>query len=452
MKTFSSLAFAPLAAALLVACSSASSPPAEGPVAGHDQAKSSLARDTAPALTAAETKALGDGSEALTSDLLGKLRATPEAAGNFAFSPFSIQVALSMPYAGAKGETATEIAKTMRWTAPQARVAKSYDFATLELAKRAEQGLASATAKANEGPVKGTPPSAENFRLHVVNSLWGDKRMVFEAPFLDTMATDYGAGVTLADFVADPEAERLAINGWVADETQQKIKDLLPGGSIDASTRLVLVNAIHLKLPWAEELYVESTPSKFTRADGSKVDATFVGKTEAYGYFEDASAQAVRVPLEGGSVSMVFVLPKSDLAGFEAGYGATTLGAIRAGMVTQSVRFSVPKFKFETASLKLKDVLVALGMSKPFQMGVADFTGIGHTDGALYIGDVIHKAMVGLDEKGVEAAAATAVVMKAGSAPGEPKVLRADRPFFFAIVDEPTNQVLFAGHVADPSK
>jgi serpin B len=452
MKTLLSFALASVAASFLVACSSSSGPSPVNP-GGHDVAKSSLARDEAPTLTAAETKAIGDGSAALTSDLLGKLRATPEAAGNFAFSPFSIQVALSMPYAGAKGDTATEIAKTMHWTVPQARVAKSYDWATLQLAKRADEGVAAGQKKAAEDPTHETvAPSADNYRLHVVNSLWADKRMVFETPFLDTMATDYGAGVTLADFVANADGERLAINGWVSDETQQKIQNLLPQGSIDTSTRLVLVNALHLKLPWAEEMYAESTTSKFTRADGSQVDATFVRTSEHYAWFEDASVTAVNIPLEGGSVSMVFMIPKSDLASFEAGFTATTLSTIRDGMTFQTVDFSVPKFKFETASLKLKDVLESLGMTKSFQAGVADFSGIGHTDGPLYVGDVIHKAMVGLDEKGVEAAAATAVVMKAGAMPTEPKTVRANKPFFFAIVDQPTNQVLFAGHVADPSK
>jgi serpin B len=380
----------------------------------------------------------------------------PEAKGNFAFSPFSIEVAMSMPYAGAKGATAAEIAKTLHWTLPQAGVAKAYDWATLELGQRADQALAKATAKANQGSGYGekvAAPSADSFRLHVVNSIWGDRRLTFESPFLDSMARNYGAGVTLADFVASPDAERLAINAWVSDETQQKIQNLLPQGSIDDSTRLVLVNALHLKMPWSEALYAGSTPSSFTRADGSKVDVTFVGANRDLGYYEDASSIAVSVPLEGGSVSMLFVLPKGDLASFEAAFTSATLATIQSGLKTTPVDLQLPKFRFETASIKLKEALVALGMITPFQVGVADFSGIGHTDGPLFIGDVFHKAMVGLDEKGVEAAAATAVVMNSGTAApvDPPKQVHADRPFFFAIVDAPTSSVLFAGHVADPT-
>ncbi len=445
------------AALAVVGCSGSSPADANpSPVAGHDQAKSALARDTAPSLTDAERKSVADGHLALTADLFGKLRTTPAASGNFAFSPFSIEVAMSMPYAGAKGATATEIAKTLHWTLPQADVAKAYDWATLELGQRADQSLASAQNKASQagsyGP-KVDAPSADSFRLHVVNSIWGDRRMTFESPFLDAMATNYGAGVTLADFVANPDAERLAINAWVSDETQQKIQDLLPQGAIDDSTRLVLVNALHLKMPWSDAMSAASTPAAFTRADGSKVDVTYVGASRELDYFEDAGSIAVRVPLEGGSVSMMFVIPKGDLATFEASLTAGTFATIRAGLKSTPVDLELPKFRFETASIKLKETLQALGMLTPFQVGVADFSGIGHTDGPLFIGDVFHKAMVGLDEKGVEAAAATAVVMNAGTAAptDPPKQVHADRPFFFAIVDEPTSSVLFAGHVADPT-
>jgi serpin B len=444
-------------AALAGAAGCSGSSPADGnpsPVAGHDQAKSSLARDTAPSLTDAERQSVAEGHLALTADLVGKLRTTPEAKGNFAFSPFSIEVAMSMPYAGAKGATASEIAKTLHWTLPQAGVAKAYDWATLELAQRADQSLASATKKASEGygPTV-EAPSADSFRLHVVNAIWGDRRMTFESPFLDSMARDYGAGVTLADFVASPDAERLAINAWVSDETQQKIQNLLPAGSIDDSTRLVLVNALHLKMPWSEAMVAASTPAPFILADGSKVDVTYVGTNRELEFYEDASSMTVRVPLEGGSVSMMFVIPKGDLATFEASLTAGTFATIRAGLKATPVELQLPKFRFETASIKLKETLQALGMLTPFQVGVADFSGIGHTDGPLFIGDVFHKAMVGLDEKGVEAAAATAVVMNAGSAGpvDPPKQVHANRPFFFAIVDEPTSSVLFAGHVADPT-
>lgn len=425
---------------LLLACSGGSD---DGSVTERKMAKSGLARDTAPSLTADEKKAVAEGGLAVTSDLLGQLKG--DSAQNLAFSPFSIGVALSMTYVGAKGATAEEMAKAMRWTLPKEKVSKAFDWTTLEMAKRADQALAMATANAK---AEGATVDAAAFRLHVINSIWADQRMKFVPAFLDVMATDYGTGVTLADFAGAPETERLAINKWVSDETQEKIKDLLPAGSIDSNTATVLVNALHLKLPWAEKLDLETSPAKFTRADGSKVDATFVAGTQSMGWYEDDAVQAVRIPLQGRSVSMIVALPKKDLKSYEASLDLAKL----VSASTSTVQLSLPKFRFETASLSLSTALKALGMKKAFVAGEADFSGMGSTGNPLYIGDVFHKAMVGLDEKGVEAAAATAVVIKDLSAPLVDHTLRVDRPFFFAIVDQPTNTVLFAGHVADPTK
>jgi serpin B len=413
---------------------------------GRKMARSELARDTAPTLTADEKNAIAEGGFALTSVLLGQLKG--DSAANLAFSPFSIGVALSMTYVGAKGVTADEMAKAMHWTLPKQRVSKAFDGSTLELAKRADQALAMATEAAKSSGAAVDPAA---FRLHVVNSIWADERMKFVPEFLDVMATDYGNGVTLANFSGAPETERLAINQWVSDETQEKIKDLLPAGAIDANTATVLVNALHLKLPWLEKLDVEPAAKPFTRTDGSTVDATFVGDTQSVGWFEDDSVQAVRIPLQGRSVSMVVALPKKDLKTFEAALDGATLSKL-VSSPSSSVHLALPKFRFETAALSLSTALKALGMKAAFIAGQADFSGMGSTGNPLYIGDVFHKAMVGLDEKGVEAAAATAVVITAASDPVVEHTLRADRPFFFAIVDEPTRTVLFAGHVTDPMK
>lgn len=430
----------------LTACLFACSGNGADTPAGRKMARSELARDTAPTLTADEKKAIADGGFALTSDLLGQLKG--DSSGNLAFSPFSIGVALSMTYVGAKGATADEMAKAMHWTLPKERVSKAFDWSTLELAKRADAALAMATDAA-KGSGSTVDPAA--FRLHVVNSIWADERMKFVPAFLDVMATDYGTGVTLANFSGAPDTERLAINQWVSDETQEKIKDLLPAGSIDANTATVLVNALHLKLPWLEKLDVEPEAKPFTRADGSKVDATFASGTQAMGWFEDDAVQAVRIPLQGRNVSMIVALPKKDLKTFEAALDGAMLSKL-VSSASSSVQLALPKFRFETASLSLSTALKALGMKAAFIAGQADFSGMGSTGNPLYISDVFHKAMVGLDEKGVEAAAATAVVIKDLSAPSVEHTLRADRPFFFAIVDEPTSTVLFAGHVADPTK
>ena len=441
------LTLAPLAA--VTACSSSSSPASPGGPAGHAEARSALARDTAPALTDAEKQAVADGSDGLTTALLGQLPTD----GNLAYSPFSIGVALSMLYAGAKGQTATEMAQALHWTLPQARVAKAYDWTTLALATRADDAFAVTQKRAADSNGTLSAPDASNFRLHVVNSLWADQRMHFESPFLDTMAVDYGAGVTLADFAGAPDTERLAINQWVSDETLGRIQDLLPQGSVSKDTAVALVNAMHLKLPWALELTASSTPAPFTTSGGATVSASYVGTVDSFGWYEDASVQVVRVPLAGGKVSMIFAMPKTgDLKGFEAGLTSAKLAAIRTGVANQMVDLRLPKFRFTSSSISLTTALKALGMKAAFIAGEADLSGMGSTGNPLYVSDVFHKAMVGLDEKGVEAAAATAVLVSDASVVLPQMTFHADHPFFFTIVDEPTGTTLFAGRVTDPTK
>jgi serpin B len=294
-------------------------------------------------------------------------------------------------------------------------------------------------------------PDAASFRLHLVNSVWARQDVRFEAPFLDTLAVDYGAGVTLADFMGNPEGERAAINGWVASETQQKIQDLIPSGGITRDTAVVLVNAVHLKLPWPAPLGVEPQPAPFGTEAGTPVQARFVAASGSYLYAEDASAQAVEIPLEGGEVAFLLVVPKAGLSSFE-GALATNLPALRGALVRKEANVSLPKFTFTSSSVSLSKPLKALGLVDAFDAAQADFSGITGSQ-RLFFSDVLHKAMIGLDEKGVEAAAATAVVMAGTSAPTDPpKVVRADKPFFFAIVDKPTSTILFAGHVKDPTR
>jgi serpin B len=449
MKNLPILALVTLASSL-VACSSE---PGGSPSSnGHAAASSALARDTAPNVTAAEKAALAASSEGFAARLVGALATeSPDAlAGNFVFSPVSIATALSMPYAGARGATATQIAQALGWTVPQERVAKSFNGATLGYGARAATALEAARRKAAMDPSSAAPDAA-SFRLHLVNAVWARQDVTFAAPFLDTLAVDYGAGVTLADFVGNPEGEREAINGWVATETQQKIQNLIPSGSITRDTAVVLVNALHLKLPWPAPLGVEAQPAPFALEGGAPVQARFVGTAGRLPYAEDASAQAVEIPLEGGEVSVLLVVPRGSLGAFE-GALTTNLRALRGALAPKEATVSLPKFTFTSSSLSLAKPLKALGLVDAFDAGKADFSGIT-TSQRLYFSDVLHKAMVGLDEKGVEAAAATAVVMAGTSAPSDPpKVVRADKPFFFAIVDKPTDTILFAGHVKDPTR
>jgi len=214
----------------------------------------------------------------------------------------------------------------------------------------------------------------------------------------------------------------------------------------------VLVNAIHLKLPWYDPFIASATaPATFTRADGAVVEVPFMRNRTSLSYAEDDTTQVVALPLSGGSIDFIVFLPKptSSLAKLEDFLSPARAQALVASMRGESVSLALPKFKFTTASVKLREVLIALGMTDAFG-AKADFTGITK-ETQLYISDVLHKAMVAVDEHGVEAAAATAVILTERGAPTNVKEVNVNRPFFFGIYDRPTSTWLFLGHVTDPS-
>ena len=438
-----------LAACGSLACGAVESSPSDGP----EIARSTLARDDATSVSPETLAALAEADNAFTFDVFGKARADL-ATKNAVLSPLSVSLALSMTLAGARGETATELAKALHLDGLGARAHAANNALDLALAARAGDALTRATESAKGSG--GAAPAASDFRLHVVNSVWGDRSYAWEAPFLDTLAKSYGAGVFLADYVHAYEAERTKINGWVSEQTQKKINDLLSPGSIDGDTRMVLVNAVHLKLPWEQPFERSMTKSgDFTRADGTKVSADYLQDTRPLAYFEDDRAQVASIPLAGRALSLVVARPKASLAAFESGLDATWWKGAASKLVTQDVSLSLPKFDFTSPSIKLRSVLSALGVKSAFSPTAADFLGMcgAPPNGErLYVSEVLHKAMMAVDEHGVEAAAATAVVMAGATSIGEgPKKLTLDRPFVTAIVDEPTGAILFLGHIADPT-
>jgi serpin B len=384
--------------------------------------------------------------------LLQEVRRDPTAKDNFAFSPTSISLALGMAYAGAMGNTAAQMKDAMHVATANDVCFRSLNWLDQQLASRADAALKQAQDLYSRTGSTGAAPDPADFRLHVVNACWGERTMTFEEPYLDTLATELGAGIHLADFKTQPETERLAINAWVSEETLNRINDLIPPGAIDSLTRAVLVNAIHLKLPWYDPFLASGTvPAIFTKTDGSTVSVPFMNQGGKRSYAEDDATQVVALPLSGGSIDFVVFLPKptSSLAQLEDSLTPARAQALVASMSSESVVLSLPKFLFTTASVSLRNVLIALGMTDAFGPN-ADFSGITK-ETRLYISDVVHKAMVAVDEHGVEAAAATAVMMAGSSAPTDVKEMDVNRPFFFGIYDRPTSTWLFLGHVTDPS-
>lgn len=401
-----------------------------------EQAKSSLSRDTAPNATAAEMASLAEGNAELTMRLYGQTAAKGE--GNAFFSPLSVVSALSMTYAGARGTTATEMAAGLSFKLPEARLHVAMNALDLAL-----------TSRASDASSEGKP-----FTLRSVNTTFGQKGVPFEAPYLDTIATNYGAGVQLADFKNQADAERTKINAWVEKQTEQKIQNLLGPGSLNEATRMVLVNAVYFNADWAMPFDKDQTrDASFTNLDGSKSNVPTMNQTAPMKYADTETAQVVEMPYQGNKVSMVVVLPRQGLKTFETAFDGKALLSTMAGLTTEKrVRISLPKFSIAGEAISLRKPLEALGMSAPFSAKDADFSGMVKPEAErLFISDVLHKAFVRVDEKGTEAAAATAVIM-AGTAsiPEEPVVFEVNRPFMVFIRDIPTNTVLFAGRIAAP--
>jgi serpin B len=375
----------------------------------------------------------GAGS-AFAVDLFRALRAT---SGNLTVSPASLSMALTMPWAGARGATATEMARVLH-------LAGTPDVVL--------RGVGTELARWND-------PKRTAYTLRVVNRLFPEKTYTLEKPFLERM-TRLGAPAELLDFRGASDASRRRINTWVAGETRDRIRDLLPPPAINAETRLVLVNALYLLADWLSPFTREATrPVPFHSPQGSRPVPTM----HQVGHFGFAAADGVKLlemPYVGGELGMTFVLPdaRDGLPALEQSLEAKRLDSWIAALKPQKVVVALPKFTLDPAApLALAPVLKGLGMRLAFDPEHADFTGIAaprNPADRLVISDVFHKTFVKVDEKGTEAAAATAVVMqRAGAAPDpqRPPEFRADHPFLFLVRDLRTGAILFLGRVTDPT-
>lgn len=370
--------------------------------------------------------ALIEGNNAFALDLY---RFVAEEEGNIFYSPYSISLALAMTYAGARSETEAQMADVLHFDLPQDRLHPAFNALDLALASRGEE--------------------EEGFRLHIANAVWGQEGYEFLSDFLQTLAENYGAGLRVLDFKAEPEESRAIINDWVAEETEERIEDLLPPGTIDPNTVLVLTNAIYFNAAWEHPFQEGATKDgTFYLLDGQEVTVPMMKQEKFLAYGEGDDYQALELRYEGEELSMVILLPQEgEFEEFEGTLDARRIEAMVQDMEFTSVNVTMPKFSFEW-DVSLEEALAAMGMPAAFGAG-ADFSGMtGSPD--LFIDDVVHKAFVAVDEEGTEAAAATAVVM-AESAPLSPAEFTVDRPFIFLIRDRETGTILFIGRVMDPS-
>ncbi|NBD36860.1 MAG: serpin family protein [Chloroflexi bacterium] len=394
-------------------------------------AQADVPRETTPDVSEEQMAALVEGNTAFAADLYQELRGTD---GNLFFSPYSISTALAMTYAGARGETETQMAETLHFTLSQEELHPAFNALDMALEP-------------------GEDVTDEEFILHIANSLWAEKEYDFREAFLELLARHYGAGLRLVSFKTAPEDARQAINEWVSDQTEEKIQDLIPKGGVTDLTRLVLANAIYFNAKWTHPFPKENTQDgAFTLLDGSEVEAPMMAwnKPQMIPHAQGANYQAIELPYRGGEASMVIIVPDAgEFEAFEQGLSGEQLESILSEMETRGVALTMPKFEYKS-SFSLADTLAEMGMPDAMDEERADFSGMDGTR-RLLITDVFHKAFVAVDEEGTEAAAATAVVVGIESMPVTDVELTVDRPFIYLIRDTRTGSVLFLGRVMHPA-
>ncbi len=444
----------------IIGCSSSTSPAKGGQEDAPAVARSSIARVSASAVPANDLRVAVAANNAFAVDLYAQALER-ERTNNLLTSPISATFALTMTYAGAQGSTKSEMASALHLD-PNAgnSVFAGQNALSQALNGRGAAALQSATLEASRSGQ--SKPVAGDYQLQVVSSVWGERTYTWETPFLDTLAENYGTGVFQEDFVHAFEPARAAINQWVSANTGDKINDLLPAMALDQYTRMVLVNALHLKLPWATAFEKSATAAgDFKRAGASATSVSFMHRAAELPYTDDGKAQIVSLPLSSSELYLVIALPHADvpLADYEAGLKASGEGSAALAVPSDSslVELALPKVTFTSASVSLAGALRALGVHQAFAPDTADFSGLCKSppDGyRLYIADVLQKTMLAMDETGVEAAAATAVIIAgdlAAIANPMPIAMTVDRPYLLALVDAPTGAVLMLGHVQDPT-
>lgn len=397
--------------------------------------KSSLERNLSPGLEAGDLDQLVEGNTSFALDLYHAVKGVQ---GNFIFSPHSISVAFAMTYAGARNNTEIQMAQTLHFNLPGERLHEAFNALDLALNSRGQGGENS----------EGT-----DFKLNLVNAAWAQDGYPFLQDFLDLLAVHYGAGMYILDFVSDPESSRQTINNWVAQQTENKIKDLLPPDAIEGITRLVLTNAIYFYGAWAIPFDEDLTEiGDFYLTDGDIVSVPmishFVENGETFSAVVLDGFTAVELPYKGKEISMLILVPdRGRFFEIEQALDTNLINNTVESLTPWGLRLKMPKFKYES-KFQLKDTLSMMGMPDAFDLNYADFTGMTALR-ELVIDEAYHKGFISVDEKGTEAAAATAVVITL-TGEGTTLSITIDRPFIYLIRDIQTKAILFIGRVMNP--
>jgi serpin B len=394
---------------------------------------SNLAREVSPVASDADLSAVVAGNTAFALKVFPRLGDSPDA--NAIFSPYSISMAAALLAPGAQGATLSGIEQALSFTLPQDRLNPALNRLDQLLSGRTD---GAALSDGVHAPI-----------LTNANAVWGQRGFSILPAYLDTLAVNYGAGLRQVDFVNATEDSRLAINNWVAAQTNQRILNLIQSGALSSETRLVLTNAIWFKASWASQFRPEATADRsFANRNGSSSSVPFMSNRLTVPYAQVDGCQAIDIPYAGDNLSMLVIMPTSGtFDGFLAALTPAVVDDLARSLTVKDINLLLPKFTFDTTA-DLSAMLQSLGMSDAFHRGSADFSGIdGLRD--ISVGAVLHKAFIAVDENGTEAAAATAVGLSTTtiSDPAPPLLLTIDHPFIFLIRDRQTGLILFMGKV-----
>jgi len=375
-------------------------------------------------------ESLAGGNTAFALDLYARLKS---ADGNLFFSPYSISTCLAMSYAGARGDTAAQMAQTLHFDTNQNQLAAEFSELQGQLNKEQEK---------------------KGIELNIANGLWGQEDHLFLPAFLDIAQQSYGANLKQVDFRTHADTARTGINDWVDSKTKGKITDLIQPGVLGSATRLVLVNAIYFKGQWANEFGKHNTTNApFSVTSTRKLQVPLMNLTADFKYAEVEGLQLLELPYVGDDLDMVVLLPRDvdGLKSLENLLNEQTLEHWLTQAREQKAEVFLPQFKL-TAQFSLAKPLGEMGMTDAFSPR-ADFSGMdGERD--LYISAVVHKAFVDVNEEGTEAAAATGTVMRMSAVmrPRPTPIFRADHPFIFLIREIHSGSILFLGRMVDPTQ
>lgn len=347
---------------------------------------------------------------------------------NVFFSPISISMALAMTYAGAEDETKKQISEVFNFPYDDKNFHKQMGALQQELLGKQSDGVDIALA----------------------NQLWAEKSYRFKCRYLRTTKKSYKAPVKRLNFKEKPNDSRIEINQWVEELTRDRIKDLLPDGSISSLTKMVLTNAIYFKGQWDKEFEKDNTRNDtFTTIDGEKLETPMMNAKEKFNVYQGDGIKLLELPYKGNDFSMLVLLPNEDrtLGEIERTLSVDNLNDYISKLAEREVMLKLPKFKFD-AEYQLKQTLSEMGMPIAFS-NTANFSRMSRSND-LKVDEIFHKAFVEVSEEGTEAAAATAVVIVLKSISLTVDFF-ANRPFIFIIRENTDGNILFMGRVTNPN-